>query len=288
MMNANLKRRHLDDNNSSSSSVKEEDQKVMMSLRTAKIGAAFFLVILMIYPQMNMVNNLKGQYRDGSLTPVVAVQKDNEIGKNLEKVMDGETTYVAIDDDDYDEDDDDETDEDDDAIDKDDDEVTTKETDEVVEPTKETDEVIEPTKETDEVVEPTKETDEGKEPTKETDEPPKPHPFAGARDSDGKWGYVADLTSVQKRHLESYSMSENFKLQSDSPHYDYVCETPPGKGWEGAQGIELMQKIQIGAPTPTNDTDTMTVSSTITAANIDQSVEKKEIKKPKLLCAIYS
>jgi hypothetical protein len=258
MMNANLKRRHLDDNNSSSSSVKEEDQKVMMSLRTAKIGAAFFLVILMIYPQMNMVNNLKGQYRDGSLTPVVAVQKDNEIGKNLEKVMDGETTYVAIDDDDYDEDDDDETDEDDDAIDKDDDEVTTKETDEVVEP------------------------------TKETDEPPKPHPFAGARDSDGKWGYIADLTSVQKRHLESYSMSENFKLQSDSPHYDYVCETPPGKGWEGAQGIELMQKIQIGAPTPTNDTDTMTVSSTITAANIDQSVEKKEIKKPKLLCAIYS
>ncbi len=92
MMNANLKQRHLDDNNSSSSSVKKEDQKGIMSLRTAKIGVAFFLVILMIYTQMNIVNDIKGQYRVHSLTSGVAVQKDtnNEISENLEKVMDGE------------------------------------------------------------------------------------------------------------------------------------------------------------------------------------------------------
>ena len=96
----------------------------------------------------------------------------------------------------------------------------------------------------------------------DNDEQPKPHPFAGARDSNGKWGYVADVTAVRKRHIELYSNVE-YSIPLDHTAYNDVCEVEVGQGIEKAGGFEVMQKIQIGA-------------------------EETDNPKPKLLCAIYT
>ncbi len=98
------------------------------------------------------------------------------------------------------------------------------------------------------------------------EQPTRPHPFAGARDANGQWGYVADVTAVRKRHLELHSNKE-FAIPKDHVAYEDVCEKEAGEYVETYAGFELLKKIQIGKEG-------------------GDEVNKKP--KPKLLCAIYT
>ncbi len=115
---------------------------------------------------------------------------------------------------------------------------------------------------------------------------PRPHPHAGARYPDGKFGYVADVTSVRRRHLEQYSDDQNgengnvgvsvgeYLIPPDHDEFDYYCELPPGEGWEGVEGLKLMtEKVEIGGPTPLPD---------------GEEAQGGEVEKPKVLCLLYT
>ena len=90
--------------------------------------------------------------------------------------------------------------------------------------------------------------------------PPVDHPFAGARDVNGHWGYVADPTLLRKQVLLQYQkhigdvhatyedmIHSQYMIFNDDPlcnetdqalcnETDQVCQTPPGSGVEGNNG----------------------------------------------------
>ena len=103
--------------------------------------------------------------------------------------------------------------------------------------------------------------------------PPLEHPFAGARDANGHWNYVADPYSLRKHMLLRYrdDTGRPFATTKDMlaapymPLIDHgevnetekVCNTPLGEGVEGADGLKVLRKIKIDAkvPLPTNPQD---------------------------------
>ena len=83
--------------------------------------------------------------------------------------------------------------------------------------------------------------------------PPLDHPFGGARDVNGHWGYVADPTLLRKQVLMHYQkhIGDAHATYEDMIHAQYmifndddadgnetdiVCQTPPGSGVEGNNG----------------------------------------------------
>jgi len=107
---------------------------------------------------------------------------------------------------------------------------------------------------------------------------PRPHPHAGARYPDGKYGYVPDVTFVRKRHLELYSNKE-YPVTTDVKEFDYICNKTPGEGLE-RKGLKIMmEKVQIGGPTPQPNTTNSTALEEET---------KDEAPLPKVLCIIYT
>lgn len=107
--------------------------------------------------------------------------------------------------------------------------------------------------------------------------PPRPHPHAGARDEDGKWGYVADPTTVRRRLWESWKLSAEVGNDSDSVPCAYsddgvppwrsflpfataeeerkVCSTAPKEGAEKEAWDVMTRKIIVGAPDVLPDID---------------------------------
>ena len=103
--------------------------------------------------------------------------------------------------------------------------------------------------------------------------PPLDHPFAGARDANGYWNYVADPYSLRKYMLLRYrnDAGRPFATTKDMlsarymPLIDHgevnetekVCDTPLGEGIEGVDGLKVLRKITIGGevPLPTNPLD---------------------------------
>ncbi len=115
--------------------------------------------------------------------------------------------------------------------------------------------------------------------------PPRPHPHAGARDSSGRWGYVADITRVRRKHLDKYS-TKNFLITKDDMHFQYVCETEVGKGWEGPNGgLIVMKKVEISKLTSLTNVTTKVSHSD---RKIEGGDDNNKSKLPKLLCSIYT
>ena len=89
----------------------------------------------------------------------------------------------------------------------------------------------------------------------ETD-PLRSHPHAGARDAEGNYGYVADVTLVRRwmidkfRHWNvtsvtsstgnSHASLRQFLPFDDENEMKAICNTFPGKGSEGEAGFELL------------------------------------------------
>ena len=118
-----------------------------------------------------------------------------------------------------------------------------------------------------------------------TKPPPYTHPHAGARDANGDWGYVPDVTIVRQRHFQLYNNTE-YAIVTDHPKgsekYEYACNREVYQGWEGKSGLGAMGKVQINGPTPINDTLlSPTTSSTATTAATAKTA-------PKVLCVIYT
>lgn len=69
-------------------------------------------------------------------------------------------------------------------------------------------------------------------------QPPRPHPFAGARDEHGRWGYMHDPT-----YLKTHELGFTFHLPGKL--LTSVCDTPLGEGEEGKHGMHGLKKIKI-------------------------------------------
>jgi glycoprotein-N-acetylgalactosamine 3-beta-galactosyltransferase len=97
--------------------------------------------------------------------------------------------------------------------------------------------------------------------------PPNQHPFAGARDANGHWGYVADPYSLRHHILLQFrndsgiadATFEGMLTSRYMPLIDHgednetekVCQTAPGEGIEGEGGWDvLVNKIVVGGPLP--------------------------------------
>ncbi|KAL3812009.1 hypothetical protein ACHAXA_001316 [Cyclostephanos tholiformis] len=98
--------------------------------------------------------------------------------------------------------------------------------------------------------------------------PPLDHPFAGARDANGRWGYVADPTSLRMHVLGRYRrrigdahatyedmIEARYMIFDDDVNdenggineTDQVCRTPPGHGIEGEGGWDVLaNRIVVG------------------------------------------
>jgi hypothetical protein len=93
--------------------------------------------------------------------------------------------------------------------------------------------------------------------------PPRDHPFAGARDADGNWGYVADPYSLQNSMLLRYrhdsghavasikDMITNNYMPMSTSETQQVCQVPPKEGIEDKIGWDvLVNKVLVGGPLP--------------------------------------
>jgi hypothetical protein len=156
--------------------------------------------------------------------------------------------------------------------------------------------------------------------------PPFPHPHAGARDADGNWGYVADVTRLRRWMLQRYhndhqyhhtthNGANNNKNKEESslpliPPLSYlpmtvndtatVCNAPPTKGAEGKHGWDVLLKVNVlDAPnlsgnssitgTPRMQKPNTTITTNTTAATTFQTPPPPDgLSKGKILCGIYT
>jgi hypothetical protein len=156
-------------------------------------------------------------------------------------------------------------------------------------------------------------------------EPPRPHPHAGARDADGNWGYVADVTRIRRWMLQRYREAAGANTTSSTslaeagdellPPSSYlplavdeietVCGTQPGKGFEGKHGWDVVIKVVLNGPNPLPlpssenrptspepriDTKSNNSSSTpyVPPTYIITTPEPNGVSQKKILCGIYS
>jgi glycoprotein-N-acetylgalactosamine 3-beta-galactosyltransferase len=156
---------------------------------------------------------------------------------------------------------------------------------------------------------------------------PRPHPHAGARDVDGSWGYVADVTLVRRRMLDRYRKSRNSRTTSEEQppisylpiqpgtEFQVVCNTEPRRGKERKAGWRLLaQKVVVDGPNPlppknatslseqtfhqhtttaaataaATTTTATTTTGTTTAGTSSQHHDDSSVPRPKILCAVYT
>jgi hypothetical protein len=138
---------------------------------------------------------------------------------------------------------------------------------------------------------------------------PYPHPHAGARDANGNWGYVADVTQVRRWMLQRYREQFAGSLLSYLPmtvnDMATVCDVSPRKGIEGNHGWDVVLKVKVDAhlPLPLTSTHKSTVHNTNTTAKNSNSNSTTSstfqdrnpspphsdgISKGKILCGIYT
>jgi len=86
-----------------------------------------------------------------------------------------------------------------------------------------------------------------------------PHPHAGARDAQGNWGYIANVTAVQQwilhriRNATVILANITFLPISDKLEENLVCGSAPGKGtYETLPAFDLLRQVHLGDPTPTD------------------------------------
>jgi hypothetical protein len=157
------------------------------------------------------------------------------------------------------------------------------------------------------------------------DEPPRPHPHAGARDAEGNWGYVADVTRIRRWMLQRYRETAGVNVTASSslveaidevlPPLSYlpmtvyeaeeVCGTKPGKGIEGKHGWDAVIKVVLDGPNPLPlpssvkrprgpesiiDKNSSNISSTpyVPPKYMITTPEPNGVSKGKILCGIYT
>lgn len=116
----------------------------------------------------------------------------------------------------------------------------------------------------------------------------RPHPHAGARDAQGNWGYIANVTAVRRwmlhriRNATGDSANITFLPINDKMEENLVCGTAPGKGaYETLPAFDLLRRVHLGDPTPTDSNST---NQTGTSNN------RPSVFRPsgRILCALYT
>jgi hypothetical protein len=151
------------------------------------------------------------------------------------------------------------------------------------------------------------------------DKPPRPHPHAGARDAEGNWGYVADVTRIRRWMLQRYRETAGVNASSlvdaadealPPPSYlpltanetPKVCGVQPGMGIEGKHGWNVVIKVVLDGPNPLPLAESenrptgpkpepgKNVSSTpnVPPAYKITTPEPNGVSKGKILCGIYT
>jgi len=117
-------------------------------------------------------------------------------------------------------------------------------------------------------------------------EQPRPHPHAGARYSNGMWGYVADVYRVKRYMLERYrhETGDTTTATGRIPPLSYMplvnneldetCNRVLGNGTEKRGWKILAEKVLVDAPNPEPINSTKTL--------------RKTTSKGRILCAIYT
>jgi hypothetical protein len=103
--------------------------------------------------------------------------------------------------------------------------------------------------------------------------PPIPHPHAGARDAEGNWGYVADVTRIRRWMLQRYREAAGDKTTVSSassssveatyealPPSSYlpltakeaqkVCGEKLSRGYTDKRGWNAVSKVVLDGPNP--------------------------------------
>lgn len=125
--------------------------------------------------------------------------------------------------------------------------------------------------------------------------PPRPHPHAGARDVDGSWGYIADVTLVRRfvsarYHKLQNSIFRHSTLEShlylrDDRELESACNAKPREGKERKAGWRLLtQKVLVDGPDPKPISET---DHTYPYASTSSQVVPSK-HTPRILCAIYT
>jgi hypothetical protein len=146
----------------------------------------------------------------------------------------------------------------------------------------------------------------------QSDEPPRPHPHAGARDADGNWGYIADVTRIRRwmlqRYRETAGANATVSSSPSSPsspslvleaangpfppssylpltanETEKVCSVQPGMGHEGTHGWNVTIKVVLDGPNPLPPLDQS--GKKLPRITIP---EPNGVSKGKILCGIYS
>jgi len=108
----------------------------------------------------------------------------------------------------------------------------------------------------------------------------RPHPHAGARDAEGNWGYVADVTAVRRwmqRRCNTTTDSTSC-LPINELEVNQVCHTPAGKRvYETLQAFDLLRGVHLGAPE----------RNALTVSDPPLRTPQNDFSN-KILCALYT
>ena len=118
------------------------------------------------------------------------------------------------------------------------------------------------------------------------------HPHAGARDENGHWDYVPDVTLIRRRvlhELGSADSSSYFPLQ-DPELFKQVCQVPPGFGDEGLDGYRVLSHVQLNGPNPVPDAETEEFNNTniFLTPTLPPTTNISDLLPPRILCAVYT
>jgi hypothetical protein len=122
------------------------------------------------------------------------------------------------------------------------------------------------------------------------------HPHAGARDADGFWNYVPDVTFLRRKVLYELGAKVPFLYFPLEPEFwEEVCEVAPGHGVEGWEGYELLRLVQLNGPDPVPETFNSSVAAgfneTATARmtpTVPTTSNFNRVSSPRILCAVYT
>jgi hypothetical protein len=89
------------------------------------------------------------------------------------------------------------------------------------------------------------------------DSPPRPHPHAGAKHHNGKWGYVANVTALRIWMINKYcenktedTCNTNAILPMSDDEMNKICYVKPDSGFERSEDYEVLAKRVIINNTP--------------------------------------
>jgi hypothetical protein len=120
------------------------------------------------------------------------------------------------------------------------------------------------------------------------------HPHAGAKHSNGSWGYVADVTAARRRFMQKFRNDSNGSVEailprdflpfSNDAERNVVCGKAPGTGIE-RKGWQSLRRVKVRNEERTSDMSS--APATVTPSDLNAG-GSREIPHRRILCAVYT